>query len=207
MQPYIINSDVPDRSFTHIIRCDSFWEGTIYTQSGAQIKDNHGNLIASFRDYDVEPEARWEPILTHYSANNRHHAVNMHNRAYYFYNMVDTIYRWKTLGHIDETRMLGFCRLISLIVHCGNNLTWNLDYYWPGYYFPARGSELFPCNIQGFISQFPSDPFIIDLTVEDSESIGSFSSLSFADYEDREDWERLLDHNGSWDWECIDLTR
>lgn len=194
MTDILVDDHITTRDFTRIIRTDSFWDGTLYQQHGTQILDNHGNLIASFRSFEVEPEARWCPVLTHHDED-RFRAVNLNDRSYYFYNIVDTVYRWKTMGYIESKHLHGICRLISLIVHHGVTLTWNLDYFFPGYYFPARCNGLMPCNIQGFLSQFPSDPYVIDLTVDDSETISDISGMECLDDLVFEDWEHFFDYD------------
>lgn len=174
---------------THIIRTNSFFEDPALSHNATRVYDNANNIIANKVAFEIDYEHRWQPIIV--KEGDTPKAIQLCGRVYYLNIIAQFLMFWRRHNIVDDDQLDVIVRLVQYLVH-EEELYWDLNFHFPGYYYPAASqTELQSVNIWGFITQFPSDPYVVTI---DSDTVETDPLTEEPDTDDEmEPWEMLLD--------------
>jgi len=166
-------------AFRHtIVRSRSFYDtpALVFDVTGdiTTLRDNSNNIIAFEKCLPVEAmidfKDRWNPfILNNVEEGDESYKCVIGNRVFYLKTICDCIDEWHEQDIITENERNVLGDIIRAVFF--NGFYFNENFFFPNVY-DRDHRVMFSGNIQGFIAQFPSDPFIIDLL--DSITVETF---------------------------------
>ena len=175
-------------SRNHIVRTNSFFSLPALRHDATRVYDNANNIIANKVAFEIPYEDRWYPTVRMEGESPR--AIELCGRVYYLNIIAQHLMHWNRRGVITDEQMQVIVRLVQYLVH-ERELYWDLNFHFPAYFFPAYTTTgLQSTNIWGFITQFPSDPFVVAL---DSDTVETDPLTDIEDGDEMEPWEMLLE--------------
>lgn len=173
----------------HVVRRNSFFHFPSLRLEGDDLLDNADNIIATRNPQGrIAPEDQWYAHIVR-DPDTTPNAIVLYGRCYYISIIAQALCNWVGAGVIDLDELNVITDFVRYIVH--ENLCWDLNYHFPNYFYPTISRDrLQSGNLWGFLYQFPSDPYVIDL-INDSETVETFALTDMSG--DVSVWEYLND--------------